>query len=66
VRHQLSTMEGREVFSVLVSVARTCRKLDIFPRTAVENLIRDPDWRLFKPPPDQERQKLVAPVAIAC
>ena len=44
VRHQLSTMEGREVFSVLVSVARTCRKLGIFPRTAVECLIRDPDW----------------------
>ena len=43
VRHQLSTAEGREVFSVLVSVARTCRKLGIFPRTAVECLIRDPD-----------------------
>ena len=66
VRHQLSTAEGRKVFSVLVSVARTCRKLGIFPRTAVENLIRDPDWRLFKPPPDQECQKLVAPVAVAC
>ncbi len=66
VRHQLSTAEGREVFSVLVSVARTCRKLGIFPRTAVENLVRDPDWRLFKPPPKQERPELVAPVAVAC
>ena len=66
VRHQLSTAEGREVFSVLVSVARTCRKLGIFPRTAVECLIRDPDWRLFKPPPGQEHQELAAPVAVAC
>ena len=66
VRHQLSTIQGREVFSVLVSVARTCRKLGIFPRTAVECLIRDPDWRLFKPPPGQERQDLVAPLAAVC
>ena len=66
VRHQLSTAEGREVFSVLVSVARTCHKLGIFPRTAVECLIRDPDWRLFKPPPGQGHQELVAPVAAAC
>ena len=65
-RHQLSTAEGREVFSVLVSVARTCHKLGIFPRTAAENLVRDPDWRLFKPPPKQERQDLIAPVAAAC
>ena len=65
VRHQLSTIQGREVLSVLVSVAHTCRKLGIFPRTAVECLIRDPDWRLFKPPPG-EHQDLVAPVAAAC
>ena len=54
------------VFLVPVSVARTCRKLGILPRTAVENLVRDPDWRLFRPPPKQERQELVAPVAAAC
>ena len=63
VRRQLSTIQGREVFSVLVSVARTCRKLGIFPRTAVECLIKDPDWGWFKPPPGQERQELIAPVA---
>ena len=57
---------GGGVFSVLVSVARTCRRLGIFPRTAVENLVRDPDWRLPKLPPGQERQYLVAPVAAAC
>jgi hypothetical protein len=28
-------------------------------------LVRDPDWRLFKPPPGQE-QDLVAPAAAAC
>ena len=36
VRHQLSEPEGREVFSVLVSVARTCHKRGMFPRVAVE------------------------------
>ena len=51
---------------MLVSVARTCRKLGIFPRTAVENLVRDLDWRLFRPPPKQERPELVAPVTVAC
>ena len=66
VRHQLSTVEGREIFSVLVSVARICHKLGIFPRTVVENLVRDPDWGLFKPPLEQEHQELVASVAAAC
>ena len=31
VRHQLSEPEGRAVFSVLVSVARTCYRRGIFP-----------------------------------
>ena len=35
MRHQLSTVEGLEVFSVLISVARTCYKQGIFPRPAV-------------------------------
>ena len=30
VRHQLSKPEGREVFSVLISVARTCHKQESF------------------------------------
>ena len=50
VRHQLSKPEGREVFSVLVSVARTCQNLGMFPRVAVEHAIKDPDWRIFRPP----------------
>ena len=50
VRHQLSKPEGREVFSVLISVARTCHKQGIFPRVAVENLIRDPDWQHIQAP----------------
>ena len=66
VRRQSSTIQGRGVLSVPVSVARICRKLDIFPRTAVECLIRDPDWRLFKPPPGQEHQEPVAPLAAVC
>jgi len=30
VRHQLSELEGRQVFSALVSVARTCQKMGMF------------------------------------
>ena len=62
VRHQLSKPEGREVFSVLVSVARICHKQRIFPRVAVENLIRDPDWHIFKPP--EQVQKEIAVEAV--
>ena len=47
--HNEAEPEGREVFSVLISVARTCHKQGIFPRVAVEDLIRDPDWSIFKP-----------------
>ena len=63
VRHQLSEPEGREVFSVLISVARTCHKQEIFPRAAVEGLIRDPDWSIFKPP--NLVQKEIAAKAVA-
>ena len=56
VRHQLSEPEGREVFSVLISVARTCHKQGIFPRVAVEDLIRDPDWSIFKPPAQTQKR----------
>ncbi len=55
VRHQLSEPDGRHVFSVLVSVARTCQKMGVFPRMAVERMIEDPDWRIFKPPDCPER-----------
>ena len=65
VRHQLSEPEGREVFSVLVSVARTCHKRGIFPRVAVEELARDPDWSIFRPP-EQERKEPVMLAAAAC
>ena len=54
VRHKLSVAEGMRVFSVLASVARTCHKQGILPRVAVESLIRDPDWKIFKPPPCEE------------
>ena len=61
VRHQISEPEGREVFSVLISVARTCHKQGIFPRVAVEELIRDPDWSIFKPPPPTWHKKRLPP-----
>lgn len=48
VRHQMSEPEGGQVFSVLVSVARTCQKQGVFPRAVAEYVIRDPGWRMFK------------------
>ena len=65
VRHQLSEPEGRQVFSVLVSVARTCQKMGMFPRMAVERMIEDPDWRIFKPPDCPERAELSVQAAAA-
>ena len=64
-RHQLSEPEGRAVFSVLVSVARACYKQGIFPRMAVEEMARDPDWGIFKPP-EQERKEPAMLAAAAC
>ena len=63
VRHQLSEPEGREVFSVLISVARTCHKQGIFPRVAVEELIRDPGWNIFEPPDLAQNEIAVKAVA---
>ena len=63
VRHQLSKPEGREVFSVLISVARTCHKQGIFPRVAVEELIRDPGWSIFKSPDLAQNEIAVKAVA---
>ena len=65
VRHQLSEPGGREVFSVMVSVARTCQKVGMFPRIAVENAVKDPDWRIFKPPDCPGRAELPAQAATA-
>ena len=65
VRHQLSEPEGRQVFSVMVSVARTCQKVGMFPRMAVENAVKDPDWRIFKPPDCPGREELPAQAATA-
>ena len=64
-RHQLSEPEGRAAFSVLVSVARACYKQGIFPRMSVEELAKDPDWGIFKPP-EQERKEPAMLAAAAC
>ena len=65
MRHQLSEPEGREVFSVLVSVARTCHKRGIFPRVAVEELARNSAWSIFKPPEQKRKEPAILAVA-AC
>ena len=44
VRHHLANALGREVFSIMISVACTCHKQGILPRFALEDLIRNPDW----------------------
>ena len=62
VRHKLSVVEGMQVFSVLISVARTCHKQGILPRIAVESLIKDPDWKLFKPPLREEMPEIAIAV----
>ena len=62
-RHQLSEPEGREVFSVLISAVRTCHKQGIFPRVAVEGLIRDLGWSIFKP--SDSAQKGIVAKAVA-
>ena len=59
MRHHLSEREGREVFSVLHPRRASCHKQGIFPRQAVENAIRDPDWSIFRPP-DQDQKVPVA------
>ena len=65
VCHHLSEPEGREMFSVLVSVARTCQKMGMFPRVAMERMIGDPDWRIFKPPDCPERAERSVQAATA-
>ena len=63
VLHQLSEPEGREVFSVLVLVARTCHKRRMFPRIAVENQDRDPGWSIFKSPKQERREPVMLDAA---
>ena len=64
VSRQLSGLEGRQASPVLVSVARTCQKLGVFPRVAVERTVMDPDWRIFRPPDRPERGQAVLAVPV--
>ena len=65
VRHHLPTPEGRQVFSVLISVARTCHKQGIFPQVAIEELMHDPSWRIFQLP-EPKQQDCTVPVIAMC
>ena len=65
VRHKLCEPDGMNVFAVLVSVSRTCYKQGIFPRIAVEELIKNPDWSIFKPPNIEKKADAVAVAAIS-
>ena len=64
VRHQLSAPEGREVFPVLISVAHTCHKQEIFPRVALGELMHDPSWSMFKPSEPKQQDCTVPTVAV--
>ena len=65
VRHKLCEPDGMNVFAVLVSVSRTCYKQGIFPRIAVEELIKNPDWSIFKPPNIEKKADAVAVAVIS-
>ena len=65
VRHKLCEPDGVNVFAVLVSVSHTCYKQGIFPRIAVEELIKNPDWSIFKPPNIEKKADAVAVAAIS-
>ena len=49
VRHQITTPEGRDVFSRLLTFAATCQMNGIFPCRAVVEMLRDPQWDMFNP-----------------
>ena len=63
VRHQLCTPQGRMVFSVMISVGRTCVKNKIFPRHAVEKLFEDTGWSIFGQTHVQAAKKCAEPAA---
>ena len=55
VRHQISTPEGREVFSRLLTFVMTCDMNYIFPCRAVVEMLRGPGWDMFNPGPPAPR-----------
>ena len=63
VRHKLCTPEGMRIFSVLSSVARTSNKMAIFARQVVENLVKDPEWSMFEPPPKEVQAECITTMA---
>ena len=65
VRYKLRESDGMSVFAVLVSVSRTCYKQGIFPRIAVEKIIKNPDWSIFKSPNNEKKADAVAVAAIS-
>ena len=55
VRHQITTPEGREIFSRLLTFIMTCGMNHIFPCRAVVEMLRDPGWDMFNPGPPAPR-----------
>ena len=49
VRHQITTPGRREAFSRLLTFVMTCGTNHIFPRRAVVEMLRDPQWDTFNP-----------------
>ena len=65
VRHQITTPEGRGVFSRLLTFVMTCGMNGIFPCRAIAEMLRDPGWGMFNPEPPAPRDGSVfdAPVS---
>ena len=49
VRHQITTPEGREVFSRFVTFTSTCDKNGFYPSRVVVEILHNPDWDMFNP-----------------
>ena len=55
VRHQITTPEGREICSRLLTFVMTCGTNHIFPCRAVVEMLRDPGRDMFNPGPPAPR-----------
>ena len=51
VRHKITTPEGREEFSRIITFTATCRKNRIFVSRAIVEILRNTRWDMFHPGP---------------
>ena len=51
VRHKITTLEGREEFSCIITFTATCHKNHIFVSRAIVEILRNTRWDMFHPGP---------------